>query len=50
LKLDGVQSSPPSVPGAYAVYCFVLYGVKMQPILYGWPSGPLRSLPVYGSV
>ena len=50
IALDGVQSSPPSVPGAYATYCFELYGVKMHPILYGLPSGAFVGLPVFGFV
>src|ERR1700750_3244842 len=42
---DGCQSTPPSAAGADArndgwplTYA---YGVKMQPVMYGWPSGAL---------
>src|SRR3954470_680676 len=38
LKLIGGQFVPPSAPGANATNWVVSNGVKMQPILYGFPS------------
>ena len=41
MKLIGGQFVPPSAPGANATNWVVSNGVKMQPILYGFPSGAL---------
>src|SRR6478735_9225950 len=49
LKLDGGQSTPPSAAGANAVYCFELYGVKMQPTFTGLPSGAFQFFQAFGA-
>src|SRR5215213_1854943 len=41
LKLIGGQFVPPSAPGETAVNSLRLIGAKMQPSLYGLPSGAL---------